>query len=56
MFWITFGLFVITTILFDIYASGDIQPWNDLSQEIKVHTTTPSGENNEKQNISGKYV
>lgn len=29
VFWISFGLFIVTTILFDIFASGETQDWND---------------------------
>lgn len=29
MFWVTFGVFVVTTIIYVIWASGEIQPWND---------------------------
>lgn len=29
VFWITFGIFVITTVAYTLWASGEIQPWND---------------------------
>lgn len=29
VFWITFGVFVVTTIIYCIWASGELQPWND---------------------------
>lgn len=31
MFWLTFAIFVVTTIIYVTWASGEIQPWNDLS-------------------------
>lgn len=43
VFWITFVLFVVTTILYDMFASGDTQPWNDPTsseqQNIKSNST-----------------
>lgn len=43
VFWITFVLFVVTTILYDMFASGDTQPWNDPhssdQQNIKSNST-----------------
>lgn len=55
VFWITFALFAITTILFDIYASGEVQPWNDpgSSQQTKANS---DDRKNEKQNIPEKYT
>lgn len=29
VFWITFAVFVVTTIIYCIWASGDLQAWND---------------------------
>lgn len=29
VFWIAFGIFNVTNIVYIIWASGDIQPWND---------------------------
>lgn len=28
VFWVTFVVFVVTTIIYCIWASGEIQPWN----------------------------
>lgn len=28
MFWISFGIFVSTTVVYVIWASGEVQPWN----------------------------
>lgn len=28
MFWISFGIFVVTTVVYVIWASGEVQPWN----------------------------
>lgn len=40
MIWITFGVFVITTVSYTIWASGEIQPWNDpdVQEKPKVET------------------
>lgn len=29
VFWITFAVFVVTTVIYCIWASGDLQAWND---------------------------
>lgn len=29
VFWIVFGVFIITNIIFVVYASGEVQYWND---------------------------
>lgn len=29
VFWVTFAVFVITTIVYVIWASGEVQPWNE---------------------------
>lgn len=31
VFWISFGVFILTTIIYNIWGSGEEQPWNDLS-------------------------
>lgn len=28
VFWVTFGIFVVTTVIYSIWASGEVQPWN----------------------------
>lgn len=35
MFWITFGVAMIRTVIYSIWASAEIQPWNN------VKVTTP---------------
>lgn len=35
MFWISAAVFVSATVLFWIFGSAEIQPWNDLSQPAK---------------------
>lgn len=49
VFWVTFGVFVITTIVYVIWASGEVQPWNepedqDLAEddEAKEHKAIES--------------
>lgn len=29
MFWISFGIFVSTTVVYVLWASGEVQPWNN---------------------------
>lgn len=29
VFWMTFAVFVVTTIVYVIWASGEVQPWNE---------------------------
>lgn len=44
-----------TTIVFDMYASGEVQKFNDPSnsQQIKI---SPEGAKNEKHSNPGKYI
>ncbi|XP_055295735.1 putative inorganic phosphate cotransporter isoform X2 [Sitodiplosis mosellana] len=49
VFWITFVLFVVTTILYDIFASGEIQDWND-PLKLKEQNTKSNGSSSEKVN------
>lgn len=32
VFWISFGIFIVTTVIYSIWASGEIQPWNEPRQ------------------------
>lgn len=41
VFWITFAIFVFTTIVYLFFASGEIQPWN--GQPIIEPTTKAAG-------------
>lgn len=36
VFWLTLGILVITTIAYALWASGEIQPWNDLIIQAKT--------------------
>lgn len=29
VFWISFAIFIITTVIYSIWASGEVQPWNE---------------------------
>lgn len=29
VFWLTFGILFITTVAYTLWASGEVQPWND---------------------------
>lgn len=33
VFWITFGVLVLTTLVYMIWASGEIQSWNENTKE-----------------------
>jgi hypothetical protein len=51
VFWIVFGVFVVTNLLFVLMASGEIQPWNNTS------TMKQGGEEactSEQNSITGK--
>lgn len=51
VFWITFVLFVVTTILYDIFASGEIQPWNE-----PPNSNQHNGKTNGTSNGMANYV
>lgn len=42
VFWVTFAVFVVTTIVYVIWASGEVQPWN----EPEGHEIAEDGEGN----------
>ncbi|XP_046434551.1 putative inorganic phosphate cotransporter isoform X2 [Neodiprion fabricii] len=35
VFWITFVVFFVSNLVFDIWADGEVQPWNDPTEEIE---------------------
>lgn len=35
VFWVTFGIFVVTTVIYSIWASGEVQPWNNGSRQCQ---------------------
>lgn len=41
VFWITFAIFAVTTVVYSIWASGEVQPWN----YPKNHVTTAEAGN-----------
>jgi len=44
VFWSTFVIFILTTIIYIIFASGEIQPWNEpLSMNQKLFDSGPKG-------------
>lgn len=51
VFWITFGIFVVTTVVYSIWASGEVQPWN-FPKECR---SSELG-NNENNNTSEKQL
>lgn len=52
VFWVTFGIFLITTVIYSIWASGEVQPWN-FPQECRSsefgHKMTENNNSTEKQ-------
>ena len=44
MFWIHFGILSFTTIVFTIFGSADVQPWNykDEEEEVNVQRNEPT--------------
>lgn len=40
VFWVTFGVFVITTIVYLIWASGELQPWNEPEGPAPIENGT----------------
>lgn len=55
MFWITFVLFVVTTILYDIFASGETQPWND-PQKLREENVKINGTANDKATLAERNI
>lgn len=59
VFWISFGIFVVTTVVYSIWASGEVQPWN-FRKEIKsteygnVDYNAHAGNNRNQIIINGK--
>lgn len=52
MFWVTFGIFVVTTIIYCIGASAEIQLWNYPKEwiEPEAKAVLDKDENTEKRN------
>lgn len=48
VFWITFCIFVVTTIIYVLFASGEVQPWNDTSNNKFTLATTATNSSMEK--------
>lgn len=32
MFWISFVIFIVTTVVYVLWASGEVQPWNNPNE------------------------
>lgn len=43
VFWITFVIFIVTTISYTIWASAEIQPWNDPVAQDKTNNRSKGG-------------
>lgn len=55
VFWIVFGVFIVSNFIFVIYASGEVQFWNDpnyLNDDENRHGKSLS--KNELDNVYGK--
>lgn len=50
VFWITFVIFAVTTIIYCLWASGELQPWNDPNN-MKLITDPSYIENNVVESI-----
>lgn len=57
MFWISFGIFVSTTVVYVLWASGEVQPWNyppetsiENGRKKSEEPSEPSEEKSEKEN------
>jgi ACS family sodium-dependent inorganic phosphate cotransporter len=59
IFWIVAGVYVVTTIIFVIFASGDVQKWNDpaffINKQTKCDQENISLSSKKKTNLSNKY-
>ena len=44
MFWIHFGILTCTTVVYNLFGSADVQPWNykDEEEELNVQGNEPS--------------
>lgn len=56
VFWIVFVVFVVTNIIFVLFASGDVQYWNDpefvrRDREHRRHKNDPEKQEKEKANV-----
>lgn len=38
VFWVTFVVFVVTTIIYCIWASGELQPWNNPERKHLIES------------------
>lgn len=36
MFWISFVIFIVTTVVYSIWASGEVQPWNNPEEYYRA--------------------
>lgn len=48
VFWITFVIFAVTTVIYILFASGEVQPWNDTSNTTPMIATTADSNSKEK--------
>lgn len=62
MFWVTFVIFVVTTVAYVIWASGDVQIWNypkewkstEAIDNIEGKSESSSGDDDDEVNINNK--
>lgn len=62
MFWISFAIFMVTTVIYVLWASGEVQPWNNPVEyyAARNNTLAEAGKqldltNGDKQQNSEKY-
>lgn len=53
VFWVTFGIFVVTTVVYSIWASGEVQPWNSPKENECKSSEFGNADNN---NITEKSL
>lgn len=56
MFWVTFVIFIVTTISYTLWASAEIQPWNDPDEQDKTNKRTEGGKGAGAAELGGADV
>lgn len=49
MFWVSFGIFMVTTVIYTLWASGEIQPWNDADKYYADKEAAKAAKTKKKQ-------
>lgn len=58
IFFISAGLFAVSSVVYDIFAKGDVQPWAKYEnhEDVKVEDTDVNGEIVDGDNLSILYL